>query len=280
MKYSWLLLYTITSASLAYGQYGFPLGDFANGLPSSQLSQDFQPTEPCKDQSGASWTFFLLNNVYNCNGAGKGYRGHTGEDWAVNYATDVFAIGPGQVVFAKDLGGDWKKVVIIKHVLQGNSIVYSQYAHLSSISVALTDPPITNPRAAPIGKSGTAGSGPHLHWEVKQFPSPNAIGAGPGYTQQHSTPNSGSVMFNSVTYLRPSAFVKAQQAIPATGTIAVNATLDNATTALTPFTLTDPNNNPVSPAQLGKPLPVGTYRSPVPAILRTVLSAAFFPAGS
>lgn len=217
----------LIGAPIMFGQFGFPLGTFGQGLPLSSRSQDFQPPELCLDAGGVSWTFFLYKNLANCSGTGKGYRGHTGEDWAVPFGTPVYAIGPGQVVFAKDLGGNWKSVVIIKHSLPDGTTAYSQYAHLSKILVSPSDPPITDPRAAPIGNSGKAGSGPHLHLEVKLFSNSSKVGAGPGYTQLHSTPNSDSVTFNGVTYLRPSSFIVSHQP-PSTGSLSVSALLDSA----------------------------------------------------
>jgi hypothetical protein len=85
----------------------------------------------------------------------------------------VFAIGPGIVKFAKEIGGDslWGNVVIIYHGVVDGKPLYSRYAHLLFI-----EPHITNTKDAevtadtPIGSvgSGPAGSGmdPHLHFDI------------------------------------------------------------------------------------------------------------------
>src|SRR5262249_22790283 len=87
-----------------------------------------------------------------------------------------------------------------------------------------TSTEIDDPRAGPIGYSGSAGSGPHLHWEIKQFPQA-AISQGPGYTQQHSSSQTDSVAFGGVVYMRPTAFVRAHQ-VSQTGSVNISATLD------------------------------------------------------
>ncbi|MER5971987.1 transglycosylase family protein [Streptomyces sp. NPDC002055] len=99
-------------------------------------------------QSGASWS--------------SGY--HTGTDFPVPTGTTVKAIGAGEVVSA-GWGGSYGNQVVIRHA-DGK---FSQYAHLSSLSVSAGQS-VTGGQQ--IGLSGSTGnsSGPHLHFEVRTGP--------------------------------------------------------------------------------------------------------------
>ncbi|WP_055525908.1 transglycosylase family protein [Streptomyces graminilatus] len=92
----------------------------------------------------------------------KGY--HTGVDFPVPTGTSVKAIGVGEVVEA-GWGGSFGYQVVIRHA-DGR---YSQYAHLSAISVRQGQSVSVGQR---IGRSGSTGNstGPHLHFEVRTGP--------------------------------------------------------------------------------------------------------------
>ncbi|MGC9538990.1 transglycosylase family protein [Streptomyces sp. UG1] len=92
----------------------------------------------------------------------KGY--HTGVDFAVPTGTSVKAVGAGQVVSA-GWEGSFGYQVVIRHA-DGR---YSQYAHLSAISVKDGQSVGAGQR---IGRSGSTGNstGPHLHFEVRTGP--------------------------------------------------------------------------------------------------------------
>ncbi|MEW2258592.1 transglycosylase family protein [Streptomyces sp. NPDC047869] len=92
----------------------------------------------------------------------KGY--HTGVDFLVPTGTSVEAAGAGQVVSA-GWGGSYGYQVVIRHA--GGH--YTQYAHLSAISVRAGQSVGTGQR---IGRSGSTGNvtGPHLHFEVRTGP--------------------------------------------------------------------------------------------------------------
>ncbi|WP_386390774.1 M23 family metallopeptidase [Streptomyces palmae] len=91
---------------------------------------------------------------------------HTGVDFPVPAGTAVKAIGGGKVVSA-GWGGAYGNQVVIRHA-DGK---YSQYAHLSSLSVSAGQ---TVTPGQQLGLSGATGNafGPHLHFEVR---------TGPGY---------------------------------------------------------------------------------------------------
>ncbi|MER6287584.1 transglycosylase family protein [Streptomyces sviceus] len=92
----------------------------------------------------------------------KGY--HTGVDFPVPTGTSVKAVGAGQVV-TSGWGGSFGYQVVIRHA-DGR---YTQYAHLSAISVKAGQSVGGGQR---IGRSGSTGnsSGPHLHFEVRTGP--------------------------------------------------------------------------------------------------------------
>src|SRR5262249_41952569 len=92
----------------------------------------------------------------------KGY--HTGGDFLVPTGTSVRAAAAGHVV-AAGWGGSYGYQVEIRHA-DGR---YTQYGHLSAISVRVGQSVSTGQR---IGRSGATGNvtGPHLHFEVRTGP--------------------------------------------------------------------------------------------------------------
>ncbi len=92
----------------------------------------------------------------------KGY--HTGVDFAVPTGTSVKAVSAGKVVTA-GWGGSFGYQVVIRH----SDGRYTQYAHLSAISVKSGQ---TVGGGQRIGRSGSTGNstGPHLHFEVRTGP--------------------------------------------------------------------------------------------------------------
>lgn len=92
----------------------------------------------------------------------KGY--HTGVDFPVPTGTSVKSVGAGTVVSA-GWEGSFGYQVVVRHT-DGR---YSQYAHLSAISVRSGQSVGAGQR---IGRSGSTGnsSGPHLHFEVRTGP--------------------------------------------------------------------------------------------------------------
>ncbi|MFF7189745.1 transglycosylase family protein [Streptomyces sp. NPDC008222] len=92
----------------------------------------------------------------------KGY--HTGVDFPVPTGTSVKAVAAGDVVSA-GWGGSFGYQVVIRHA-DGR---YTQYAHLSAISVKDGQSVAAGQR---IGRSGSTGNstGPHLHFEVRTGP--------------------------------------------------------------------------------------------------------------
>ncbi|WP_086804870.1 transglycosylase family protein [Streptomyces caniscabiei] len=105
-----------------------------------------------------------LGTPYRASGSSwsKGY--HTGVDFPVSTGSTVKSVAAGEVV-TSGWGGSFGYQVVIRHA-DGR---YTQYAHLSAISVKAGQSVSAGQR---IGRSGSTGnsSGPHLHFEVRTGP--------------------------------------------------------------------------------------------------------------
>ncbi|MFF6785335.1 transglycosylase family protein [Streptomyces sp. NPDC012510] len=105
-----------------------------------------------------------LGTPYRASGSSwsKGY--HTGVDFPVATGSAVKSVAAGEVV-TSGWGGSFGYQVVIRHA-DGR---YTQYAHLSAISVKAGQSVSAGQR---IGRSGSTGnsSGPHLHFEVRTGP--------------------------------------------------------------------------------------------------------------
>ncbi|MDX2695546.1 LysM peptidoglycan-binding domain-containing protein [Streptomyces ipomoeae] len=105
-----------------------------------------------------------LGTPYRASGSSwsKGY--HTGVDFPVPTGSAVKSVGSGEVVTA-GWGGSFGYQVVIRH----SDGRYTQYAHLSAISVKDGQHVSAGQR---IGRSGNTGNstGPHLHFEVRTGP--------------------------------------------------------------------------------------------------------------
>ncbi|MFD7457899.1 MULTISPECIES: transglycosylase family protein [unclassified Streptomyces] len=133
-------------------------GSGSSGSSSSSSSGD-RDTDTLVAPVSAS-----LGTPYRASGSSwsKGY--HTGVDFPVTTGTSVKAVGPGRVVSA-GWGGSFGYEVVIRH----SDGRYTQYAHLSAISVKAGQ---TVGGGQRIGRAGSTGnsSGPHLHFEVRTGP--------------------------------------------------------------------------------------------------------------
>ncbi|MFD0025715.1 peptidoglycan DD-metalloendopeptidase family protein [Streptomyces sp. NPDC058382] len=101
---------------------------------------------------------------YRASGASWSSGSHTGIDFPVSTGTSVKAITSGTVVTA-GWGGAYGNEVVIKHA-DGH---YSQYGHMSSLSVSAGQ---TVTAGQQVGLSGATGNatGPHLHFEIRTGP--------------------------------------------------------------------------------------------------------------
>uniref|UniRef100_A0AAU2K0C4 LysM peptidoglycan-binding domain-containing M23 family metallopeptidase n=1 Tax=Streptomyces sp. NBC_00049 TaxID=2903617 RepID=A0AAU2K0C4_9ACTN len=134
--------------------------------PAQQESAAEAPA--AKQQSASGFVAPLgggISTQYKVAGSmwSSGY--HTGVDFIASSGTTVKAVGAGTVVSA-GWSGAYGNEVVIRHA-DGN---YSQYAHLSSLSVSAGQAVTGGQR---IGLSGSTGNstGPHLHFEIRTGPS-------------------------------------------------------------------------------------------------------------
>lgn len=92
----------------------------------------------------------------------KGY--HTGVDFPVATGTSVKAVAAGTVV-SSGWGGSYGYEVVIRHA-DGK---YSQYGHLSALTVKAGQKVAAGQRIARSGSTGNS-TGPHLHFEIRTGP--------------------------------------------------------------------------------------------------------------
>ncbi|MFE5483860.1 transglycosylase family protein [Streptomyces sp. NPDC056527] len=107
-----------------------------------------------------------IGTRYRVSGSSWSSGYHTGVDFPVPTGTSVTAVATGSVVSA-GWGGAYGYEVVIRH----DDGRYSQYAHLSALTVREGQRVSAGQRIARSGSTGNS-SGPHLHFEVR---------TGPGY---------------------------------------------------------------------------------------------------
>ncbi|MEW2416684.1 M23 family metallopeptidase [Streptomyces sp. NPDC046866] len=102
-----------------------------------------------------------ISTQYHAGGGMWSSGSHTGIDFHAASGTSVHAVGAGTVVEA-GWGGAYGNNVVIRH----NDGTYTQYGHMSSLSVSVGE---TVTPGQQIGLSGSTGnsSGPHLHFEAR-----------------------------------------------------------------------------------------------------------------
>ncbi|MFB7352834.1 M23 family metallopeptidase [Streptomyces gardneri] len=132
--------------------------------------------------SSAGWVAPVSGGIstpYRASGSmwSSGY--HTGVDFIASSGTTVRAVGAGNVVSA-GWSGAYGNEVVIQHA-DGS---YSQYAHLSSLSVSSGQ---SVSGGQQIGLSGSTGNstGPHLHFEIRSSPSYGSDLDPLAYLRQH-----------------------------------------------------------------------------------------------
>ncbi|WP_181769147.1 transglycosylase family protein [Streptomyces albidus (ex Kaewkla and Franco 2022)] len=116
---------------------------------------------------------------YGASGGSWSSGKHTGVDFSAPSGTSVKAVTSGTVVQA-GWGGAYGNQVVLKH----EDGKYSQYGHLSSLSVRPGQQVSVGDQ---IGASGSTGNstGPHLHFEVRNSPVYGSDVDPLGYLRQH-----------------------------------------------------------------------------------------------
>ncbi|WP_432752412.1 LysM peptidoglycan-binding domain-containing M23 family metallopeptidase [Streptomyces sp. JL2001] len=136
--------------------------------PAVQSTAPAAQSAPSTPSTGSGWVAPVgggIGTPYRASGSmwSSGY--HTGVDFIASSGTSVKAVGPG-TVYSAGWSGAYGNEVVIQHA----DGTYSQYAHLSSLSVSAGQ---TVAGGDQIGLSGSTGnsSGPHLHFEMRTGPS-------------------------------------------------------------------------------------------------------------
>ncbi|MFE1266802.1 transglycosylase family protein [Streptomyces sp. NPDC058758] len=133
--------------------------------PKPQSKPKPKPAAPREDRYSAPVSADI-GTRYGKPGSSWSSGYHTGVDFPVPTGTTVKAVSDGKIVSA-GWGGAYGYQIVVRH----DDGRYSQYAHLSAVSVREGQRVTGGQR---IGRSGSTGnsSGPHLHFEVR---------TGPGY---------------------------------------------------------------------------------------------------
>ncbi|UNT00036.1 transglycosylase family protein [Streptomyces tubbatahanensis] len=138
--------------------------------PEKSAPQKKAPEKKTPRASGGSATAPVAgvgpSTAYRAAGGSWSSGHHTGVDFPVSTGTSVRAVRGGTVVSA-----GWQDAYGYQVVLRHSDGRYSQYGHLSAISVRSGQ---SVGAGARIGRSGATGNatGPHLHFEIR---------TGPGY---------------------------------------------------------------------------------------------------
>ncbi|MCC5033741.1 transglycosylase family protein [Streptomyces sp. WAC 00631] len=153
------------------GEQAAPKAEAPKAAPKAQKSEAKAPAKaaekPAVQQAQANAAGFSApvaaspSTPYRASGGSWSSGYHTGVDFSVASGTPVKSIGSGTVVSA-GWGGSYGNEVVVRHA-DGK---FSQYAHLSSLSVSAGQ---TVQGGQQLGLSGSTGNstGPHLHFEVR-----------------------------------------------------------------------------------------------------------------
>jgi murein DD-endopeptidase MepM/ murein hydrolase activator NlpD len=173
--------------------------------------------EEARDTLSKWERYFLDKPNYRCDGFdfpvgkpnGKGYynaqpfmkNDHLGDDWNAvtggnsDLGDPIYSIANGYVVFAKDIGSGWGKVVRVMHQLNDSTYIESLYAHCDTMLVQSNEGVQRGQKIATIGNADGAYYA-HLHLEIRDSVE---MEVGGGYSSFYTG------------YVDPTAFIKAHR---------------------------------------------------------------------
>ncbi|MGC5341731.1 M23 family metallopeptidase [Streptomyces sp. DT171] len=155
----------------------------ASTSSSTSSSSNGTGTSKPADQGSATGYIAPVNapvtTSYRASGSSWSSGSHTGIDFSAASGTSVKAIASGTVVTA-GWGGAYGNQVVIKHA-DGH---YSQYGHMSSLSVSAGQSVSVGQQIGLSGATGNA-TGPHLHFEVRTGPEYGSDIDPLGYLRSH-----------------------------------------------------------------------------------------------
>ena len=136
-----------TSVSAAESEFGYPFTEIAKSSCRKEAWSTLGPEckIPLPRITGADYNKFVqdtsMRRVYSVlwgatydYGWDIGNGSHIGVDIVTSAGTPVIAIGNGRVL-AATFGTGWGMYVTLEHTLSDGVKIYSNYAHLSSVSV-------------------------------------------------------------------------------------------------------------------------------------------------
>lgn len=141
-------------------------------------------------------TYQLTSCAYNVKTCASATKYHSGIDYSKNGNRDIVSTNDGKVVRIEHMSANDHGMgnnVIVEHVLEDGSKIYSSYSHLASIESNLHEGDLIE-KGEKIGVMGGSGSGVsnkwgiHLHFELKDQPvtdNPSGDGQHWGYMPTH-----------------------------------------------------------------------------------------------
>ncbi len=93
-----------------------------------------------------------------------GVGSHLGVDIATSAGTPILSIGEGTVIKAGKSNG-WGNYITIKHTLADQTIIFSNYGHLSLLNVVAWDIVTRGQKIGEVGNTGNS-YGNHLHFQI------------------------------------------------------------------------------------------------------------------
>jgi hypothetical protein len=137
-------------------------------LNQAELDRLAETVAPTTYRPEWEWPFAFpaVSRITSLYGADRTYNGnmlrsrHTGIDFRMPEGVEIYAAAPGRVVAAEpfDIRGN---VVVLDHGWG----IYTLYAHMSAIQVAVGDEVSQGQLLGKAGRTGRS-TGTHLHWEV------------------------------------------------------------------------------------------------------------------
>ncbi|MFB7174913.1 M23 family metallopeptidase [Streptomyces sp. NPDC056254] len=142
-------------------QLGWPKPDASQQITSDRISRSEH------EAAGESAAGFVapvnggINTVYKATGSMWAGGTHSGVDFGATFGTSVKAVGAGTVVSA-GWAGSYGNQIIIQHA----DGLFSQYGHMSQLSVSAGQPVTVGQEVGLVGSTGNS-TGPHLHFEIR-----------------------------------------------------------------------------------------------------------------
>jgi murein DD-endopeptidase MepM/ murein hydrolase activator NlpD len=125
------------------------------------------PAGPLPDQYAGTLRWPLDAGIVSSEFGARWGKTHKGIDIAAEVGEPVYAIAPGEVIYAGNGLRGYGNVVILRHDRQRSSL----YAHNSELKVNKGDVVAQGALVALLGNTGHS-TGPHVHFEIRDGDAP------------------------------------------------------------------------------------------------------------